>query len=167
MEVVGVAMPVSRRRGANGKAPLQVYMDADLRDRLARAAFGEGVPASTVVGRAVQAELDKADTPPPAYDVPQAKWVELGPTAGWGAAGAPCPASADGATLEVVHVGDEGWHWFATAAGARLAGGIAFRSLTACMLEAERAVAVLTAEQAKAEMKRAARKRRKTASAHS
>jgi hypothetical protein len=158
VKVIDVARPVSRARLASGKAALQVYMDADLRDRLARAAFEAGVPVSSVVSRAVRAELDRADAPSPSYEAPRARWIELGPTAGWAARGAACPASSEGALVEAMRAaGDERWHAFVRAAGAVVAVG-SFRSLTAAMLEAEREAASLTVEEAKATVRAAARR---------
>jgi hypothetical protein len=155
-----MARPVARTRTPNGKAVLQVYMDADLRDRLARAAFEEGLPVSTVVSRAVRAELAAMEAPQVTSETPQAHWVDLGAD-GWRAQGVPCPASPSGATLVVDRdLGDIGWRWAVRVDGVIAAAGGAgtpLRSRTAAMLEAEAQAAVLTAEDVAAGRKRAAR----------
>ena len=157
-----MARPVARTRTANGKAVLQVYVDADLRDRLARAAFEEGAPVSALVGRAVQAALDAADASAPAYEAPKARWVDMGGAGSW-ACGVRCPAApAGGATVVVDRdAADSAWRWAVKVNGSIVAAGGAGTSLrtrTAAMLEAEAAAAALTAEEVAAEIKPAARR---------
>jgi len=136
-----MARPVSRARRGNGSAPLHVLMPADLRDRLARAAFEAGEPVSAAVARAVKTALDAEGAPPPAHDVPQARWTDMG-GAGWWAQDVPCPAG--GANLKALP-GEAGW-LPRVEIGAALLDGPQLRSRTAAMLEAEALAAALTPE---------------------
>ena len=152
-----MAHPVARTTAPNGRARLNVYLPAALRDQLAREAFERGSAVSALLEEG--ARLVLAGAKGSAFDAPRANWIDMGGT-GWAAGGVACPADPDGAQLRVTSTQGR-WRWQVQAADAVLEGPEALRSSTAAMLEAEAAAPELTAEQAAALATSAVRRRRR------
>lgn len=126
-------------QGKKAKIHASVYLDAQLRDMLARHAFEHGRTLSSLLEEGGRAVL--AGTAADRY-LPRARWVDMTPTQ----LGATIPSPAGDGVATVFRFDDDQWKWRLQVGGAVFESEHGFRSLAAAQLETEAVAACVTHE---------------------